>query len=93
MCQQCVFTSLFYLTCSESSRPPAQCYVDVGNSTRGSSLNADAVARRSIAGKSARVPRGAKATDSGAAPKTGTKTTRTCPMAVHATTMPVLVAE
>jgi hypothetical protein len=54
-----------------------KCYADAGSSTRGNLLNAVVVERRNIAGKSVKARHGARAIDSGAAPRMGMKMAKT----------------
>ena len=58
-----------------------QCYADGGSSTRGNLPNAGVVERQSIAEKSVRALRGAKAIDSGAAQRMEMKTLKMFPIA------------
>ena len=62
-----------------------------GNSTHDNLPSAGAAGRRSIVGRNARVRRGAKDTDSGAAPKMVMKTARMSPTA-HGTVTTMAVA-
>lgn len=89
MCQQCVKLANDH-TRSTAEPSSVQCYADGGNSTRGNSPNAGVVERQSIAERSVRALRGAKAIDSGAARRMEMKTLKMCPRAPVVVQMAVM---
>jgi hypothetical protein len=92
MCQQCVKLANLPHSIRRLTPLTSQCYADGGNSTRGNSPNAGVVERQSIAERSVRALRGAKAIDSGAARRMEMKTLKMLPRAHVVVQMAAMVA-